>query len=87
MSLGKLKKIAKDKKVQFLDIKFCDLPGHWHHITLPISSLNEQLFKDGIGVDGSSLPGFSAIENGDMILMPVASTGFIDPFLNVLHCR
>ncbi len=80
MSLEKLNKIAKDKKVQFLDIKFCDLPGHWHHITLPISSLNKKLFTNGVGVDGSSLPGFSAIERGDMVLIPVASTGFIDPF-------
>ena len=80
MSLEKLNKIVKDKKVQFLDIKFSDLPGHWHHITVPISSLNKKLFTNGVGVDGSSLPGFSAIERGDMVLIPDASTGFIDPF-------
>ena len=80
MSLEKLTKIAKDKKIEFLDIKFCDLPGRWHHITVPISSLNKKLFTNGVGVDGSSLPGFSAIERGDMVLIPSASTGFIDPF-------
>ena len=80
MSLEKLQRLAKSKKIEFLDIKFCDLPGHWHHITLPISALHEKLFTNGVGVDGSSLPGFSAIEKGDMILIPDASTGFVDPF-------
>ena len=74
MSLDKLKKLAKDKKIQFIDIKFTDLPGVWHHITLPISSLEAKLFTNGVGVDGSSLPGFSAIEKGDMILIPDTST-------------
>ena len=82
MTLDKLKKLAKDKKIQFLDIKFTDLPGCWHHITLPISSLEASLFTNGIGVDGSSLPGFSAIEKGDMILIPDASTAFVDPFFD-----
>ncbi|KAA3635807.1 MAG: hypothetical protein DWP97_04020, partial [Calditrichaeota bacterium] len=82
MSLDKLKKLAKEKKIQFLDIKFTDLPGFWHHITLPVSSLEASLFKNGVGVDGSSLPGFSAIEKGDMILIPDTSTAFVDPFFD-----
>ena len=80
MKLEQLKKMAKDNNTEFLDLKFCDLPGFWHHITLPISALDASLFKNGVGVDGSSLPGFSRIENGDMILIPDPTTAFIDPF-------
>lgn len=82
MSLAKLQQIAKKKSVEFVDLKISDLPGLWHHITVPITSLNRDLFKSGIGVDGSSLPGFSAIERGDMIAIPEAATAFIDPFFD-----
>lgn len=82
MSLDKLKKMVKDHGVEYLDLKFGDLLGFWHHITLPVSELGTGLFTNGVGVDGSSLPGFSRIENGDMILLPVADTAFIDPFFD-----
>ena len=80
MNLDSLKAMCREKKVEFIDLKFSDLPGFWHHITLPVSALNAKLFKDGVGVDGSSLPGFSRIERGDMILRPDPSTAFIDAF-------
>ena len=80
MKLDQLKKMAKTNNIEFLDLKFCDLPGFWHHITLPISALEASLFTNGVGVDGSSLPGFSRIEKGDMILIPDSTTAFIDPF-------
>ncbi|MDX9859050.1 MAG: type I glutamate--ammonia ligase [candidate division Zixibacteria bacterium] len=80
MNLDKLKKMVKDNGVEFFDLKFGDLLGLWHHITLPIDELGPGLFTNGVGVDGSSLPGFSRIERGDMIMLPVAETAFIDPF-------
>ncbi len=80
MPLAKLTKLIKDQNIEFLDLKFCDLPGSWRHITLPVDSLNDNLFKVGVGVDGSSMPGFSSIERGDMILIPDVDTVFIDPF-------
>lgn len=80
MKLADLQKLAQSHDAQFLDLKFSDLLGMWHHITLPISSLNPDLFTNGVGVDGSSLPGFSSIERGDMIMLPDPTTAFIDPF-------
>ncbi len=80
MSLNQVKKTAKEMKAEFLDLKVSNLPGMWHHITLPILSLDSALLKTGVGVDGSSLPGFARIERGDMILIPDTSTAFIDPF-------
>jgi glutamine synthetase len=82
LKLASLKKIARDKKAEFIDLKFSDLPGSWHHITVPISSLGQKLFTDGIGIDGSSMPGFSKIERGDMIVIPVPGTAFMDPFFD-----
>jgi len=80
MTLEKLRELAKKKQIEFIDIKFVDLLGLWHHITIPISALDAMLFKTGVGVDGSSLPGYSTIERGDMIALPVPETMFIDPF-------
>ena len=80
MTLDALSGLAKEKKAEFIDLKFCDLAGNWHHITLPISALGQNLFKTGIGVDGSALPGFSSIERGDMLVIPDPGAVFMDPF-------
>jgi glutamine synthetase len=80
MTLAKLQQISKKHRAEFVDLKISDLPGLWHHITVPVSSLNQDLFTVGVGVDGSSLPGFSSIERGDMIVIPDRTTAFMDPF-------
>ncbi len=78
--LKKLRALVKKHGVQYIDLKFSDLIGDWHHITIPVSSLKPDLFKVGVGVDGSSLPGYTSIERGDMLALPDADTAFIDPF-------
>jgi len=80
MNLDNLVKLVRENSIEFLDLKFTDLLGMWRHITIPVSSLDDELFENGVGVDGSSLPGFSRIEKGDMILLPDPSTAFIDCF-------
>lgn len=80
MKLEQIQKLAADRGAEFLDLKFCDLVGGWHHITLPISSLEQKLFESGVGVDGSSLSGLASIKRGDMIALPDPTTAFIDPF-------
>jgi glutamine synthetase len=80
MSLQKLAKFVKDNNVEYVDLKFTDMLGTMHHITIPAEDLDQKLFKWGVGVDGSSLPGFTRIERGDMILLPDSETAFIDPF-------
>ena len=82
MTLTQLKKMAKDNRVEFIDLKVTDLLGLWHHITLPVSALNADMFKNGVGVDGSSLAGFAKIESGDMIQLPDPDTAFMDPFFD-----
>ncbi len=80
MSLEKAQKFARENNAEYIDIKFSDLPGKWHHITLPVSSLEQSLIDHGVGVDGSSLTGFAKIERGDMIAVPDLETIFLDPF-------
>lgn len=80
MKLDGIKDLARKHEIQYVDLKFCDLIGQWHHLTIPVSSLTKELFEFGVGMDGSSLPGWAAIEHGDMIMLPDPETAFIDPF-------
>jgi glutamine synthetase len=73
----------RNNGVEMVDVKFANLFGGWHHITMPASRVGEQLLEDGEGFDGSSVPGFTRLEKGDMLLVPDLSTAFIDPFCAV----
>ena len=75
--------LALVPKVQMVDLRFTDLPGVWQHFTIPARQLNEELFEDGIGFDGSSIRGFKEIHESDMLLMLDPTTAFIDPIFSV----
>jgi glutamine synthetase len=81
-TVGKALSLAKEKGCQFVDLKFIDLPGLWQHYTLPISELNEELFTEGNGFDGSSIRGFRQIHESDMLLIPDPATAIVDPMLD-----
>ena len=74
---------AKKNKAQVVDLKFVDLPGTWQHFTIPVEELNEGTFKDGSGLDGSSIRGWKAINNSDMLVVPDPDTACMDPFTAV----
>jgi glutamine synthetase len=74
-------KLCKEKKVQFIDLRFMDFPGLWQHTTFPISELTPDSFDHGFGFDGSSIRGWQAINESDMLLIPVAETAKLDPFM------
>src|SRR5256886_1979948 len=74
---------AKDAGVQVVDLRFTDLPGTWQHFSVPLKELTEELFKEGIGFDGSSIRGFQAINESDMLLFPDPASAFVDPCLEV----
>ena len=71
----------KSKKIQFIDLKFMDFPGQWQHFTVPVSQFNKDSFVDGFGFDGSSIRGWKAINESDMLIIPDATTMFLDPFI------
>ncbi len=74
---------ARSHEVQQVDIRFADIPGLSHHITYPVSEITLDSFEAGFGIDGSSIRGWAAINESDMLLVPDPSTAFIDPFTQV----
>jgi glutamine synthetase len=70
----------RDEGVQFVDVRFCDLPGVMQHFTVPATSVDEDFFENGQMFDGSSIRGFQAIHESDMQLIPDPATAFVDPF-------
>src|SRR2546429_9112266 len=76
-------KLAKEKGAKIVDLRFIDLPGLWQHFSIPISELNEDIFEDGLGFDGSSIRGFQTIDESDMLLLPDPSSATMDPFTAV----
>ncbi|MEO8435403.1 MAG: type I glutamate--ammonia ligase [Pyrinomonadaceae bacterium] len=73
-------KYASDQGAKFLSTRFTDLPGSWQHLTFPIDELSESSFADGFGFDGSSIRGWAAIHESDMLLVPDPSRFWMDPF-------
>ena len=79
-SPGELIEQARRQGIVMVDLKFVDLPGTWQHFHVPIDELTERSFVDGFGFDGSSIRGFQAIHESDMLLVPDPTTAFVDPF-------
>jgi len=82
--------LVADGGYEFVDLRFCDLPGQVQHFTIPAAQLTEDGFDEGFGFDGSSIRGFQEIQESDMILMPDPNTAVRDPFLVhptlILYC-
>lgn len=78
-NLDEAQKYVRDQQFKMIDLKFSDLHGRWHHVTVPASQFNEMLMRDGVGFDGSSV-GLKSVKSGDMVLLPDLSTAFRDPF-------
>ncbi len=74
---------VKEHNVQILDLRFTDLPGLWHHVSYPIGQLSEASFEEGFGMDGSSIRGWAAIHESDMLLIPDPAKYILDPFTEV----
>jgi glutamine synthetase len=72
--------LAKEKGARMVDFKFTDVPGTWQHFSAPVRVLDQSLFTQGIGFDGSSIRGFQEINESDMLLIPDPATAILDPF-------
>lgn len=73
------KKHIENEVFEAVDLKFCDLWGRWHHLTVPAAQFTPELMDAGIGFDGSSV-GLKTVKSGDMIMTPDLSSAFEDPF-------
>jgi glutamine synthetase len=73
--------LMKEEGVQIVDLRFMDFPGIWQHFSVPAGVIDEDVFTEGLGFDGSSIRGWQAINESDMLVKPVPQTAFIDPFM------
>ncbi len=74
---------AKREKLQIVDLKFVDLFGTWQHFSIPVTQLEEDIFTEGAGFDGSSIRGFQQINESDMMLVMDPATAVRDPVCTV----
>ncbi len=82
-AIEKVLKLVKDEGVKMVDFKFMDFPGLWQHYSMPIQEFDEDIFEEGNGFDGSSIRGWKAINESDMLIMPDPTTAIIDPFFEL----
>lgn len=72
--------LVKKEEVKIVDFRFMDFPGLWQHFSIPAREFDVDMFDEGLGFDGSSIRGWQAINESDMLVKPVADTAFLDPF-------
>jgi glutamine synthetase len=72
--------LCREKEIKAVDLRFCDLLGTWQHFTIPVGKLDEGVFEDGLGFDGSSIRGWQSIHESDMLVLPQSDTAMVDPF-------
>ena len=70
----------REQGVEVVDLRFMDFPGLWQHFSVPAREITEEAFEDGLGFDGSSIRGWQAINESDMLVKPAPETAFLDPF-------
>jgi len=75
-----LLKWAVENDIVELDARFVDIRGIPQHFSMPIATVDADMFSEGLGFDGSSIQGFQGIQESDMILLPDLSSAFVDPF-------
>ncbi|MEZ6070239.1 MAG: type I glutamate--ammonia ligase [Pirellulales bacterium] len=80
MSPKEVLALCREKNVKAVDMRFVDFPGLLQHFTIPVNKLSEDTFEEGLGFDGSSIRGWQAINESDMLVVPQPETACIDPF-------
>jgi len=71
----------KTEGIEVVDLRFMDFPGIWQHFSVPAREIDASVFEKGLGFDGSSIRGWQAINESDMLVIPVPESAFVDPFL------
>ena len=89
MSAANVLEFIKEKEAEFLDLRFTDPRGKLQHLTMDVTIVDDEMLNDGVFFDGSSIAGWKAINESDMILKPDTARMFMDPFtshnLSLIH--
>ena len=80
MDAKEVVQLIRDREIEAVDLRFCDLPGLWQHFTCNPTLVDEGSFEEGFGFDGSSIRGFQQIQESDMLLFPDPNSAFEDPY-------
>ena len=90
MSSSEVLKLIKDKEIEYVDLRFTDPRGKLQHLTMDTTIVDKDMLNDGVFFDGSSIAGWKAINESDMILKPDLNRKVIDPFTShntlILFC-
>ena len=88
---GKILARIKDEEIDWVDLRFTDPKGKWQHLTMASGVIDEDMLTDGFMFDGSSIAGWKAINESDMILKPDLDAAYVDPFsatpMLILFCN
>src|SRR5881394_3441945 len=88
---GTIMSRIKDEEIDWVDLRFTDPKGKWQHLTMASGVIDEDMLTDGFMFDGSSIAGWKAINESDMILKPDLDAAYVDPFsatpMLVLFCN
>ena len=79
MNKEQLAVLVRERDIRIVDLKFVDLPGLWQHFTVPVAEMDDDIWVHGLGFDGSSIRGFQAIQESDMLIVPDIDTAVLDP--------
>ncbi|WNO54563.1 type I glutamate--ammonia ligase [Stakelama saccharophila] len=77
---GSILKMIEENEVEWVDLRFTDPKGKWQHLSMVASALGEDELADGLMFDGSSIEGWKAINESDMVLKPDLDSVYMDPF-------
>ena len=80
MPLNSILALIKENEVSFVDFRFTDPKGQWHHMTLHVDAVDTDILTGGVMFDGSSIAGWKYIDDSDMEMRPDLSTAVLDPF-------
>jgi glutamine synthetase len=81
MTPNEVVEMIRERGIKMIDVKFVDLPGVFHHLTVPAAVIDEGVLEAGLPFDGSSIRGFRGIAESDMVLLPDLNTVVFDPFV------
>ncbi len=78
--IQKVMNMIKEHDVKYVDFRFTDPRGKWQHLAHHVRTISEDFLAGGVMFDGSSIAGWKAINESDMLLMPDCATAVLDPF-------
>ena len=78
--IKKVLDMIKEHDVKYVDFRFTDPRGKWQHLAHHMRTISEDFLNEGVMFDGSSIAGWKAINDSDMMLVPDCSTAVLDPF-------